>query len=238
MLSRDMEGVHFAHPHTLFRNVEKILDKVGPDKFFSSSDENVKKAREGFQAYFFSLALKQYTGTDWWLSQPDQAVRAYPDFDFISFGNQIEDLKFEPVELVGVYPHFESFEQALGVITQKQKKYLNKSTKFSLLVFVNHSLSEDWVGRFRDSVTTEYPFLSIWTVLLKFRQGGKEVSEVVAEKIRPRPALRIVANTDDKFLHQLQPLPDYMEEIRENGQSYVMFKRDIVDKFLNKFRNP
>jgi len=76
-----MTGIFFAHPHTLLDQVGKVLEKVGPQKFFTSSDEEVKKAREGFAAYFFTLALKKYMGRDWWLAQYDQAARAYPDFD-------------------------------------------------------------------------------------------------------------------------------------------------------------
>jgi hypothetical protein len=130
-----MTQIFFAHPHTLLDKVGEILKAVGPEKFFSSSDEKVKKAREGFAAYFFTLAMKKHTGKDWWLAQPDQADRSYPDFDFMSFGKSPEDLGAESVELTGVYPHFKSFDEALKVIEEKQKKYGPGPVKFSLLVF-------------------------------------------------------------------------------------------------------
>jgi hypothetical protein len=130
------------------------LEKVGPEKFFSSSDEEVKKAREGFAAYFFTLTLKQYLQRDWWLAQYDQVTRAYPDFDFISFAENPDDMKMEPVELTGVYPHFKSFDEALKVVEKKQKQYGDKPVKFSLLVFVNHEKSEEWIN-LRPKVTRE-----------------------------------------------------------------------------------
>lgn len=114
-----MKGILFVHPHTLLDQVNKVLGKVGPEEFFKSSDEEVKKAREGFARYFFTLALKKYLQRDWWLAQYDQAVRACPDFDFISFAEDPDDMKMESVELVSIYPHFKSFNEALKVIEKK-----------------------------------------------------------------------------------------------------------------------
>ncbi len=112
-----MSGIFFAHPHTLLDQVGKVLERVGPENFFKSSNEELKKTREGFAAYFFTLALKKYYGgRDWWLTQYDQAVRAYPDFDFISFAENPDDLKMEPMELTGIHPNFKSFDETLEVI--------------------------------------------------------------------------------------------------------------------------
>jgi|SRR3989344_3982300 len=231
-----MTGIFFAHPHTLLDQVGKVLEKVGAKKFFSSSDEEVKKAREGFAAYFFTLALKKYLQRDWWLAQYDQATRAYPDFDFISFAESPDDMKIEPVELTGVYPHFKSFDEALKVVEKKQKQYGDKPVKFSLLVFVNHEKSEEWINQLRNSVKSEKPFLSIWTIHLRFKKGGQEVGKAVAQRIAPLPGLRIEADTDDPEIHKRQPLPNYMEQRKEGENTYITFKTEFVEEMRKKVR--
>lgn len=233
-----MTGIFFAHPHTLLDQVGKVLERVGPQKFFTSSDEEVKKAREGFAAYFFILALKKYyMGRDWWLAQYDQVNRAYPDFDFVSFAKNPDDLKMEPVELTGVYPHFNSFDEALKVIQKKQKQYGDKPVKFSLLVFVNHEKSEEWINLLRNNINSEYPFLSIWTIHLRFKKGGKEVGKAVAQRIMPLPGLRIEADTDDPEIHKQQPLPNYLEQRQDGEQTYITFKTEFVDKMRIIIKN-
>ena len=229
-----MTRIIFAHPHTLFDQVVRVLNKVGSEKFFTSSDEEVKKAREGFAAYFFTLALKKYTGRDWWLAQYDQAIRAYPDFDFISFAENPDDMKMESVELTGVYPHFKSFDEALKVVEKKQKQYGTEPVKFSLLVFVNHEKSEELINMFREKVSSEHPFLSIWTIHLRFKKGGKEVGKAVAQRIVPLPGLRVEADTDDPEVHKRQPLPTYMEQRQDGEQTYITFKTKFIDKMRKK----
>ena len=229
-----MTGIFFAHPHTLLDQVGKVLERVGSEKFFTSSDEEVKKAREGFAAYFFTLTLKKYIERDWWLAQYDQATRASPDFDFMSFAENPDDMKIESVELTDVYPHFKSFEEALKVIEKKQKQYGSKPVKFSLLVFVNHKKSEEWINMIRKSVNSEHPFLSIWTIHLRFKKGGKEVGKAVAQRIVPLPGLRVEADTDDSEIHKRQPLPNYMEQHQDGEQTYVTFKTEFIDKMRKK----
>jgi len=227
-----MTGIFFAHPHTLLDQVGKVLEKVGSEKFFTSSNEEVKKVREGFAAYFFTLTLKKYTGRDWWLAQYDQAVRASPDFDFMSFAENPDDMKMESVELTGVYPHFKSFDEALKIVEKKQKQYGIKPVKFSLLVFVNHEKSEEWINMLREKVISEYPFLSIWTIHLRFKKGGKEIGKAVAQRIRPLPCLRVEADMDDPEIHKRQPLQAYMVP-HEDGT--VTFKTEFIDK-IRSFR--
>jgi len=221
-----VEGEAYVHPHTLLNKVGQILDQVGSKKFFSSSDEEVKKAREGFAAYFFSLALKKWTNRDWWLAQ-----RQYPDFAFFSFGDNPNSVKIERVELTGVYPHFQNFEKMMEVIDDKKRKYGNNPLNFSLLVFVNHGKSEEWIKILRGKLITEHPFLSVWTIHLLFKKGGKEVGKAVAQRIKPLPGLRIEANTDDQEIHKIQPLPSYLEKKKEGGSVYITFKPDFINKF-------
>ena len=231
-----MTGIFFAHPHTLLDQVGKVLEKVGSEKFFTSPDEDVKKAREGFAAYFFTLTLKKYLGRDWWLAQYDQAERAHPDFDFISFAENPNDMKMEPVELTGVYPHFKSFDEALKVVEKKQKQYGNEQLKFSLLIFVNHKESEEWINQLRNRISSEKPFLSIWTIHLRFKKGGQQVGKAVAQRIAPLPGLRVEADTDDPEIHKRQPLPSYMEQHKEGKQTYITFKAEFIDEMRKKFR--
>ncbi len=229
-----MTGISFAHPHTLLDQVGKVIEKVGSEKFFTSPDEEVKKAREGFAAYFFTLTLKKYIGRDWWLAQYDQATRAYPDFDFISFAENPDDMKMEAVELTGVYPHFKSFDEALKIIEKKQRQYGNEPVKFSLLVFVNHEKSEEWIGLLRKKINSAHPFLSIWTIHLRFKKGGKEVGKAVAQRIVPLPGLRVEADTDDPEIHKRQPLPIYMEQHEDGERTYIAFKAEFIDKMRKK----
>lgn len=226
-----MEGIFFAHPHTLLDQVRIVQERVGPEVFFKSPDEGVKKAREGFAAYFFTLALKKHFHRDWWVAQYDQAQRAFPDFDFISFAENPDDIKLEHVGLTGIYPHFKSFDQVLKVVEKKQKQYGDKPVKFSLLIFVNHEQSDKWIDMLRKNVRSEYPFLSIWTIHLMFRTGGKEVSKAVAQRIMPIPGLRIEADTDDPEIHKRQALPSFMEQQQEGDHNYITFKAEFADKF-------
>ena len=230
-----MENIFFAHPHTLLDQVGKVLEKVGPQKFFTSPNEGVKKAREGFAAYFFTLTLKKYTSRDWWLAQYDQGIRNYPDFDFISFAENSKDIKMEPVELTGVYPHFKSFDEFLKVVENKQKKYGTEPVKFSLLIFVNHEKSEEWINLLRNKVNSEYPFLSIWTIHLRFKKGEKEVGKAIAQRIVPFPCLRIEADTDDSEIHKPQPITSYMKQLK-SGE--ITFKSEFIDKLKSKIKKP
>ena len=143
-------------------------------------------------------------------------------------------MKMESVELTGIYPHFKTFDEALKVVEKKQKQYGDKSMKFSLLVFVNHEKSEEWINLLRTKVVSEHPFLSIWTIHLRFKKGGKEVGKAVAQRIVPLPYLRIEADTNDSEIHKRQPLPSYMEQHRKGEQTYITFKTEFIDKMRKK----
>lgn len=221
-----LPDIYFAHPHALLDQAHEAIKKVGAEKFFSSSEEWVKKNREGFAAYFFTLAMKKYTGKDWWVAQYDQAIRAYPDFDLMSFGNDPNEIGFESVELTGVYPHFKTFDEVMKVVDKKLTQYGTSPLKFSLLIYVNHEKSEEWINLLREKITKPDPFISIWTIHLRFQPGGKEVGKAVASKIAPHPGLRIEASADDATVHKRQPLPNYLEEIEVNGIKQVVFKKD------------
>lgn len=229
-----MTKIFFAHPHTLLDKVGQVLDKFGPQKFFSGSGPEIQKANEGFAAYFFTLALKKWTKRDWWLAQYDQAEREYPDFDFFSFGEEPHPIRIEKVELTGVYPHFKTFEEVVKTVEKKLTKYGNSPLDFSLLIYVNHEKSEEWIHLLREHLDSSHPFLSVWTIHLRFKKGGKEVGKAVAQRIKPTPGLRIEANTDDPEIHKRQILPSYVEEKKKDGNVYIFFKPDFIEKFKKK----
>lgn len=231
-----MKERFFAHPHTLLNQIHKTLEDVGSQNFFKSSDENVKKAREAFAVYFFLLAMKKWTGRDWWLFQPDQKERPFPDFDFMSLSEDPRDIKIEPVELTGVYPHFKSFDEVIKVVKEKQEKYGNESKKFSLLVFVNHEKSEEWINLLKNNVSNKQSFLSLWTLHLLFKKGGKEVGKAVAQRIAPLPNLRIEVDTNDSEIYKSQVLPLYTKQCFDGEKNFIKFKNDFLKK-LRKLKN-
>ena len=231
-----MTDKFFLHPDTLFKTVEKVLLEVGPHKFFSSPHKEVKKAREGFAAYFFSLILKEYTKRDWWFLQFDEGERQYPDFDLMSFSENPAELKMESVELTGVYPNFMSFEDVVRVVANKQTKYGNKPLNFSLLINVNHEKSEEWTQMLRGHLATHHPFLSVWTMHLLFKAGGREVKKVVGQRIRPLPGLRIEADTGNRDIYKKQQIPSYMEEKKYGNCTYVTFKEDFINQIRTQLK--
>ncbi len=228
-----MSEILFIHPHTLLDNIGKIINKVGSEKFFSSPEEDVKKAREGFFAYFFTLAMKKYTNRDWWLTQYPEAVRNYPDFDLISVGDETNPIIVEKVELTGVYPHFENFEKMMEVINKKKNKYGNKSLDFSLLIFINHEKSEDYLDFLRKNLISHDPFISIWTIHLRFK-NPMEVKRVVACRISPGPFERIEADIDDPKIHKLQSLPDFLDSKQVDGSQFFSFKPNFIKSYLKR----
>ena len=118
----------------------------------------------------------------------------------------------------------------MEVVKKKQKKYGTRSVNFSLLVFVNHEKSKEWINLLRKNVNSECPFLSIWTIHLRFKKGGKEVEQAVAQRIAPLPGLRVEANTNDPEVHKPQTLPTYIEQRKEDEHTYITFKTEFIDK--------
>ncbi len=230
-----MTGIFFAHPHTLLGQVDNILEKIGPKQFFKSSNQEVKKAREGLPAYFFTLILKKSTGRDWWLAQYDQVDRTYPDFDFISFDENPLNFKLESVELTGVYPHFKSFEEVLSVIYKKKKKYGPNPVNFSLLIFVNHENSVRWIEQLLMTINDPVPFISIWAIHLSFMSNSLEIQKVIAHRLAPFPIQRVEVDTNDPEIHIPQPLPSYVEQSKDGENTYITFNKAFMDK-LNSVR--
>ncbi len=136
--------------------------------------------------------------------------------------------EFEPEFVTGLT---KIFEEMMEVVEKKQKQYGEKPLNFSLLIFVNHEKSEEWIQILRERLSTQHPFLSIWTIHLRFKKGGQEVGKAVAQRIRPTPGLRIEADTDDQEIHKRQPLPSYLEEIEKDGKIYTVLKSDFINEF-------
>ena len=116
----------------------------------------------------------------------------------------------------------------MEVIEKKRKQYGDNLLDFSLLIFVNHEKSEEWIHLFKEQLESNHPFLSIWTIHLRFKKGGKEVGKAVAQRIRPTPCLRIEANTDKSEIHKRQILPAYLEEIEKGGKKCIIPKPSFI----------
>ena len=74
----DDEMIFFMHPNTLRDKLIETVEKIGAQKFFSSPEENIKKARENVAEYFFILGLKKISGLDWFLRQPHTSSGRVP----------------------------------------------------------------------------------------------------------------------------------------------------------------
>lgn len=69
--------IYFRDSISLLKQIEQTLSEIGPQEFFSSTDNKVKKVRESLAEFFFILALKKDTNKDWLLMQPKDV---FPDF--------------------------------------------------------------------------------------------------------------------------------------------------------------
>jgi len=224
-----MSELKFTHPHTLFKDADSKLKAVGAESFFKNPAEDVKKAREAFQIFFFALALKKQTKRDWWLYQPNQAERAYPDFDLLSFSESGKIEKFN-IELTGAYPHFKDFNELKKVIDKKKKQYGKRKLDFSLLIFVNNIKSIQWVNLLNHLIKSPEPFISIWTLHLLSNETQTEIKKVVATCIAPKLSVPILIDIEDDEIYKLQDIPDFMEGELVNGNIYYRLKKDRLNK--------
>lgn len=225
-----MPEIFFVHPNTLFGRGQEVLNRVGAKKFFSDPNEEVKKAREGFAGYFFTLVLKKATKRDWWLAQ---IKREFPDFDLMSFTENLEDIILEQVELVTIPDRFKNYEEMMSIVQGKLTSYSDPKN-INLLIFVNHVKSEEWIRLLNDGLTSN-PFKSIWTIHFLFK-NGKEIKRVIAHKLRPFPVLKVDVDTDETELYRPQLLPKYLEETKRDGKTFVIPKPNSVNEFIKNIK--
>lgn len=221
----DKEMVYFSHPSVLLDKIENILNTIGAEKFFSSPNESVKKARENIAEYFFSVALKKITGKDWFLMQPKKDP---PDFCLMTTSPGTLTLdKFELVEIPS-NEYCQTFDKMMDIIYKKlDKKY---SEKYSLLIFVNNEKSKEWINLLHKQLKNYNSFEAIWTISLLQYRGKNGLLGSVVNKLRPHPAKSIEVALNDKALYQYSSIPNYMEEIKIGNKSFFNPRPDFVKK--------
>lgn len=220
----------FADPLTLFHFIETELNELGAKRFMEGPDERAQRAREAFAEYFFILAQKKLTGTEWWLSQPKDV---FPDFDLISFPENPANIRFFRFELVTIPGRCLDANEMMHIVNKKITKGYPK--KFNLLIFLNHSKSSEWVRALHERLETYAPFDSVWSVYLKFKDKNNLLSCVV-DRIRPYPFHNVEANFDETYLHRPNQLAPYMEIIELEGKKFVSFKADFIRDFRKRFK--
>lgn len=223
-----VEMVYFSHPVSLLNRIEKVLKEIGPERFFSSTDERIKKIRESLAEFFFLMTVKQTTGLDPYLMQPKEQ---FPDFVVMTVSEVPLVISLSYFELVEIPPRCASFEEMMHIVTRKLNKGYPKGA-FSLLIFVNHERSAEWVGLLNKRLTSNETFLSIWTVRLLFNNNEKEISSAVADQIFPLPKNQVEARMGDISLHTPQYLPSYMNEEKTERGTFRKFKPDFLRVLL------
>ncbi|MDO8408155.1 MAG: hypothetical protein Q7S95_02885 [bacterium] len=212
---------------SLFNRIVKTLSEVGGKKFVSNHRD-----WESLAEFFFMVALKKYSGEDFWMLQPEDQ---FPDFDLMTASQDQKaiSITLDRFELVTVPDRCNSFEDALNIVKGKISKGYPEN--YNLLVFVNHVRSREWVSMLNKQLADFYPFKSVWTVYLLFQSKDNHYSAVV-NRIRPQPLQTIEANFSDKKIWEMDPLPIFMEEVEMSGKKCRAFKGDFMDEFNLKMR--
>lgn len=206
---------HFQHPNVLRDKIIETISNIGAEKFFKGPDKNIKKVREGVPEYFFILALRKLTQFEWWIQQPEKDP---PDFITIptNIGTDLSRVRFG--ELVEIPSQCKSFEEMFSIFDKKRKK--GYSTKYSLIVFINHQESKNWINLFDNKLTSHKPFREIWGVYLLWYKGGHGFYGAVIERLRPYPKLKIQYKLNDEMLRNPLPIPNHISEIERGGKKF------------------
>lgn len=223
--------IYFAHPLSLFRQIEKKLAEVGAEKFFSNPDESTKRAREGLPQYFFTLALKRQTGMDWWVLHPSDPSS---DFFLMAVKENPIGVMMEQFELVQIPSHFQTFDQAFSVVQDKINK--GYPHHYNLLIFVNHEKSKEWATLIHEKLPAQPPFKTVGVVYLMFEKGTSNPYIATVHRLRPLPVVNLQAKFSDSQLYKPQNVLHLMEEIRRDGHTFVKFKPDIEKAIITSMR--
>lgn len=223
------EMVFFSHPHVLLDEIIKTLNEIGSDKFFSCPNKDIKLIRESMAEYFFVLALKKATHIDWLIRQLKDDP---PDFELFSVG--VDSITFMQFELVEIPPRCETPQQMISIIQGKMKMGY-PANKYSLLIFMNHEKSKEWVSVLNDYLVASSLFNSIWIVYLLWHKNKGPLYSCTVNRLRPLPVQSINASFDDNALGGRSPIPDFMEEIVIDSKVFMYFKEDFVKEFI-KFK--
>ncbi|MDO8576653.1 MAG: hypothetical protein Q7R90_05090 [bacterium] len=216
---------------TVFKNIHETLKRIGPEKFYSSPDNDVKRIRESLAELFFLLAVKDATKSDWYLLQPNED---FPDFFLMSMNDGDRPVDLHGFELTEVPPRIETFNEAMKIVNFKlQKGY---SGKYNLLIYLNNTRGLEFARQIEADLPSESPFKEIWTVRMLSKNNNTEISHTIANRLRPHPILQWVANFDDPQLFRSKEIPKFAEILETESGPFVSMKRDFVNDYLKKVR--
>lgn len=200
----------------------KALSDMGPDTFFSSPEEDAKRAREAMAIYFFVAGLQKVKGMHYQVRQPKPDP---PDFQLISYGITMPNL--ENFELVQIPPHFETFQEMMDTVQKKlQHGY---TSDYRLLIFCNHEKAREWIKLLNDALEDNPSLAVIYTVSVWQDEAGGYGATV--DRLRPRPAksIRVILG-EEKTAGSM--LPDYMQGKNIPGGMRVQLAPELLKKLM------
>ncbi len=212
--------------------METTLKRIGSKKFFSSTDENVKKDRESFALMYFMVAMKKVTGLDWFLLPvKDQ----FPDFSLLVFDGNPPGIGFAQIELVEVPPRCTSIEEARVIIKGKLENHYS-TTNYDLLIYLNNAQSPTWVEQLKESLLSPGPFRRVWVLRLEGSSTNTEITGCVVNRLFHQPIETIRVDMNDPAVYRRQSLPAYIEEEVINGVPYIRVKPEVMKELLFEMR--
>lgn len=223
--------VYFQRPQLLLENIMAVLNEVGPEKFFKSTDKRVKSVRENMAELFFMLAIQKETKKDWFLMQPKNDP---PDFILMTIQENPINVSLDQFELVEIPARCQSFEEMMVILQNKfDKQYPNN---YSLLIFINHEKSKEWLNLLHSTLQNYGPFQMIWTVHLLWHKGQTDVWGPVVNRLRPMPVWHIEAMLKDCRYTYSDGVPSFMERIEKDGKVFMGFKPGVAKDIIFKLK--
>jgi hypothetical protein len=222
----EIEGrkmVYLASPHAMIEKIVEALSSIGPEKFLSSPDADVKKLRESMAESLFALSLKKDSGRDWWVTQPEDDP---PDFVLTSWTENPVTVTVAMFELVEIPGRCQSFEEMMDIVRAK----LNKGypSNYHLLVFVNNENSIDWIEQLHRGLEGTVPFQTLWTLHLLNNKETGAISLAVANKLRPLPISHSEASFETGDGFRFGPLPSFMEVVENGDRKFIKFNEEFA----------
>ena len=110
------------------------------------------------------------------------------------------------------------------------------SGNYNLLIFINNEKSREWSNLLYKQLGNYHPFKTVWTVHLLWYKDKKDLFGAVVNRLRPYPPRHIEAPIDGSELYKPQPVPNFMEEIKREGKTFLSFKPDFVKGLTKELR--
>lgn len=217
--------VYLASPHAMIESIFEALSSIGPEKFFSSPDEDVKKLRESMAESLFALSLKKDSGQDWWVTQPENDP---PDFVLTSWTENPVTVTLAMFELVEIPGRCGSFEEMMEIVRGKLNKGYPQN--YHLLIFVNNENSIDWIEQLHRELEATVPFQTLWTLHLLNNKETGAISLAVANKLRPLPLSHTEASFESGEGLRFGPLPSFMEVVENGDRRFIKFNEEFAKK--------